>query len=277
MTADVAVATDGSPFDAIRREDEQGEWWSARDLQPMLDYTEWRKFEDAIERAQAACNNSGLNAPDHFVGAAKMVDIGSGATRRVIDYRLTRFAAYLVAMNGDPRKQAIADAQTYFATKTRQAEALMVNPKELSRSDLARMVLAAEEELSAVTAALKSAEPAIAYHDRYVIESDVVVVKVWAAQFGLTEQQGYALLKEKGIVYRISLGARWSNSKGRKEEVFEYRARAGRESFAWFDLRPQHNAPRHHNGQVRQTLYVRQGFALDLGRKCDLVPTGSAS
>ena len=145
------------------------------------------------------------------------------------------------------------------------------NPAEITRADMARMILAAEEELAVVSAALKSAEPAIAYHDRYVANDDVVTVKVWGQQFGLTEPQAYELLLVKNVVYRRSLGERWSTKKGCREQVYEYLARAGRQSFAWFDPRPQHNAPRHHNGQVRTTLYVRQPYALDLAKCVGLV------
>lgn len=266
MTSIEVPQSPASPFDSIKRTDDTGEYWSARDLMPLLGYDKWERFEEAIERAMAAITNTGSSADAN----ASRLREASGKTTRG-DFRLTRFGAYMTAMNGDPRKLEVADAQTYFAVKTREAETLMVNVKEITRADMARMILAAEEELAIASAALTAAAPAIAYHDRFVVDSDVVVVKVWGAQFGLTEPQAYALLKEKGIVYRISLGERWSNAKGKREEVFEYRARAGRESFAWFDLRPQHNAPRHHNGQVRQTLYVRQGFALDLGKAAGLV------
>lgn len=143
----------------------------------------------------------------------------------------------------------------------------------VTKADLARMVLESEEEKAVLSAALESAAPAIAYHDRFVSEDDVITVKVWGAQFGLTEPQAYALLRDKNIVYRISLGERWSTKQGRKIEVFEYRPRAGRVTFAWFDLRPQHNVSRHHNGQVRQTLYVRQSFSLQLGAKCGVSTT----
>lgn len=147
-----------------------------------------------------------------------------------------------------------------------------IHPELVSRADLARMVLEAEEEKAVLSAALESAAPAIAYHERYVSNDDAITVKVWGAQFGLTEREAYSLLLDRKIVYRYSIGKRWSTSKGRTVEEFEYRARAGLVSFAWFDLRPQHNAPRHHNGQVRQTLYVRQEHALDLGRKVGLQP-----
>jgi len=145
------------------------------------------------------------------------------------------------------------------------------NPAEITRADLARMVLAAEEELSVVSAALTAAQPAIEYHDRFVIDSDVVTVKVWGQQFGLTEPQAFQLLRDKNIIYRRSLGERWSSKRGCREAVYEYLARAGRQSFAWFDPRPQHNAPRHHNGQVRTTLYVRQSYSLDLAKAAGLV------
>lgn len=276
MTADLTRNT-ASPFDAIRREDETGEFWSARDLMPLLGYERWERFEDVIDRAEVSINNTGMAAPDHIRSAAKMVPLGSGSERRVIDYRMTRFGAYMTAMNGDPRKAQVAKAQQYFAVRTREAEAQVVNPKEVTRADMARMILAAEEELAVVTAALESATPAIEYHDRYVLNDDVVIVKVWGQQFGLTEPQAYSLLLERKVIYRVNLGERWSGSKQRREAVHEYRPRAGRQSFAWFDLRPQHNAPRHHNGQVRQTLYVRQAYALDLARACALTSEIKAS
>lgn len=107
-----------SPFDKIRRTDAQGEWWSARELMPMLGYAVWRDFANAVERAKAACENSTGDASSHFADARKVAGSGPAGA----DFRLTRYAAYLVAMNGDPRKPEIAAAQTYFAVRTRQAE-----------------------------------------------------------------------------------------------------------------------------------------------------------
>lgn len=115
----MSISPAGTPFDAIRREDEDGEYWSARDLMPLLGYRQWRRFEDAIDRAKLACANSGHDVAGNFAGAGKVAGRRGPAQD---DYRLTRYACYLVAMNGDPRKAEIAAAQTYFAVKTRQAE-----------------------------------------------------------------------------------------------------------------------------------------------------------
>ena len=117
-------------FESIKHIDENGvEFWYARELQVVLDYTEWRKFENVIGKAKKACENTGVSAFDHFVGADKMVKIGSEAIRKQIDYKLTRYACYLIAQNGDSRKKVIALAQTYFAVQTRKQE---ISEKEYS-------------------------------------------------------------------------------------------------------------------------------------------------
>jgi DNA-damage-inducible protein D len=99
-----------------------GEYWMARDIQAPLGYTKWVDFEDVIKKAQMACESAGDNPSDHFAPASKMVSIGSDAVRKIDDYYLTRYAAYLVAMNGNPRLPAIAAAQNYFAVQTRKQE-----------------------------------------------------------------------------------------------------------------------------------------------------------
>ena len=110
-------------FEDIRHIDENGlEYWSARELQLVLDYKEWRKFDGVIQKAMEACENSGISAFEHFVGTDKMVQIGSGAKRIQKDYKLTRYACYLITQNGDSRKEVIALAQTYFAIQTRKQE-----------------------------------------------------------------------------------------------------------------------------------------------------------
>ena len=110
-------------FDNIKHIDEFGnEYWLARELQSVLQYTEWRKFKGVIDKAKIACESSGYKALDHFVGADKMVEIGSDTKREVPDYKLSRYACYLIAQNGDSRKKVIALAQTYFAIQTRKME-----------------------------------------------------------------------------------------------------------------------------------------------------------
>lgn len=135
-----------SLFENIRHVNEYGqEYWTARELQPVLEYTEWRNFKDVIAKAQNACKVSGHAVSDHFVDVTKIVKAGA-TSKPVEDFNLSRYACYLVAMNGDARKKAVALAQTYFAVKTRQQElidnfnALDENQKRLAiRQEMKRM------------------------------------------------------------------------------------------------------------------------------------------
>ncbi len=125
---------DTKTFEDLKHINEYGqEYWLARELQEVLEYRQWRRFEDAIERAKEACQNSGFAVADHFADVGKMINLAKGATREVQDYQLSRYACYLTVMNGDPRKQVIAVAQTYFAVKTRQQE-LIENYEELTEN-----------------------------------------------------------------------------------------------------------------------------------------------
>lgn len=117
-------------FENIKHIDEKGnEYWLARELQQALEYTQWRRFENVISKAKLSCENSNINIDDHFADTGKMVDIGSNTKRETKDYRLSRYACYLIAQNGDSRKEVIALAQTYFAIQTRKQE---LNEKEYS-------------------------------------------------------------------------------------------------------------------------------------------------
>src|SRR3989338_3422548 len=110
-------------FESAKKVDAYGaEYWEARELMPLLEYTEWRNFESVLEKAKTSCATSGQNVTDHFVDSNKMVDLGSGSQRQILDYKLSRYACYLIAQNGDPSKKPIALAQTYFAIQTRKQE-----------------------------------------------------------------------------------------------------------------------------------------------------------
>jgi DNA-damage-inducible protein D len=112
-----------SPFEQIKRIDpDENEFWSARDLMPLLEYASWQKFKNVLLKAQIACENSGHDTANHFIHAVKMVMIGSDAKREVEDIHLSRYACYLVVQNADPSKEVVALGQTYFAVQTRRQE-----------------------------------------------------------------------------------------------------------------------------------------------------------
>lgn len=123
MTNKRIVEQHHQTFESVRQFDAQGdEYWSARDLQSLLEYAAWDKFKRVIEKAMEACRQSGHEVEDHFSQTAKMVDIGSSAKREIEDYLLSRYACYLIVQNGDPSKPVIANGQTYFAMQTRRQE-----------------------------------------------------------------------------------------------------------------------------------------------------------
>lgn len=142
-----------------------GERWSARDLMPYAGYKGWREWSNAISRAVASVDASGLNASDHFVGAPKMVSVGSGALREVEDVELTRYACYILFQNGDPRKPEIAAAQQYFAVQTRKQEVASV---ELSEDEIvARALAITTGRVKALEAQVSALEPKAAQADAF--------------------------------------------------------------------------------------------------------------
>ncbi|DAB28773.1 MAG: DNA damage-inducible protein D [Sulfurimonas sp. RIFOXYD12_FULL_33_39] len=136
--------------DFVNKTDDGVEFWLARDLQHLLGYTEWRNFQNAISKAKTACEVSGQNIADHFVDVNKMVEIGSGAIKEVDDIMLTRYACYLIAQNGESKKEQIAFAQTYFALQTRKAELVEQRLLENERVEARAKLAQTEKELSKV-------------------------------------------------------------------------------------------------------------------------------
>lgn len=129
-------------------EDEQVEFWYARDLMKLLGYTEWRNFENAVKRAIISCETSNIQSNDHFVEVNKLITAGKGARRPVNDYMLTRYACYLVAMNGDTTKEEIAFAQSYFAVQTRKQELIEERIAYIERTQARNRLKESEKRLS---------------------------------------------------------------------------------------------------------------------------------
>ncbi|HLD72807.1 MAG TPA: DNA damage-inducible protein D [Candidatus Nanoarchaeia archaeon] len=142
------IATLQKSFEDYVHKEKGVEFWFARDLQKLLGYVEWRKFLRVIEKAKEACKNSNNDIQDHFVGAANMVKIGSETEREIEDYKLTRYACYLVAQNGDSRKEEIAFAQSYFALQTRKQELIEQRIALQERFEARNKLIASETELS---------------------------------------------------------------------------------------------------------------------------------
>lgn len=160
-------------FESIKHINEYGEeYWLARELQPVLEYVQWRNFADAVERAKLACKNSGFSIEDHFADVSKTIEMPKGAHKDIPDYMLSRYACYLIVMNGDPRKEVIAIGQTYFAVKTRQQE-LIENYEQLSED---QKRLAIRNEMIA--------------HNKSLAEA--------AQMAGVVDPRDYAIFQNKG-------------------------------------------------------------------------------
>jgi len=124
------------------------EFWYARELCPLLGYSRWESFETVINRAKEACKNTGGEVDKHFHDLTKMVNTGSSATREISDIKLTRYACYLIAVNGNPKQEAIAFAQAYFITKTREFEVLEIRMKEMERIEAREKLKLTEKEFA---------------------------------------------------------------------------------------------------------------------------------
>lgn len=230
-----------------------GEMWSARDLMSFAGYERWENWSKAINRAIASVNVSGLDAADHFRGVTKMVQTGSGARREIEDVQLTRYACYILFQNSDGSKPEIAALQQYFAIQTRKQEvSAPISDDEI----VARALQITSNRVKELEAKVAEDAPKVEYVEHFVDRDDVATFRAAASELGVKETELRDRLIAGGWIYRQKIGRRFSETQGRMVDEFEYRASSAHgEKFA---LRPQHNAPRHHNGQVRQTLYIRQ-------------------
>lgn len=233
----VLAGDDGqSLFDTVRSVRKDGsEFWSARDLCRVMRYDQWRNFAAAVDRGRVSiCNQQGEDAGEHHIaGASKLIDTGKGAKRAVDDYHLTRFGAYMVVMNGDPRKPEIAAAQAYFATKTREAETAApgVDLASVSRRELALMIIDAEDRADRESAARVEAE-------NYAKELEPLA----ASQLALVEGEGdYAtndaakvLSRDPGIqiggprLYAYMAGLGWVFKKNGRWKAYQTQISNGR-------------------------------------------------
>jgi DNA-damage-inducible protein D len=151
MDREVVVKLHSSFEEMVRKHAETGtEFWCARDLQMLLGYTQWKNFSKVVDKAITACQTAGFDPKDHFAGISKMVDLGSGAKREIDDIALTRYACYLIAQNGDPSKEQIAFAQTYFAVQTRKQELIEKRLAEAERVSARKRLTQSEKELSGI-------------------------------------------------------------------------------------------------------------------------------
>ena len=151
MDKEIVVRLHSSFEEMVRKfPDTETEFWCARDLQMLLGYAKWENFAKVVDKAITSCENAGFDPKDHFLDIRKMVDLGSGAKREIEDIALTRYACYLIAQNGDPAKDPIAFAQTYFAVQTRKQEVVEKRLAEAERISARKKLTKSEKELSGI-------------------------------------------------------------------------------------------------------------------------------
>lgn len=196
MTNDISHPSSQSPFDRIRHVRADGsEYWSARDLMPLMGYSAWRNFMVPIERAMRSAENQGHQVKRDFAESRKITD-----TKPAEDFEFSRFAAYLVAMNGDPNKSEVAAAQAYFAVRTREAETRPAfDPTSLSRLDILQLALNAEEELQAEKAKNAELEPKAEAYESFLDATGKFSVGAVAKMLGTSQNKLFRELRNAGV------------------------------------------------------------------------------
>lgn len=230
-------------FEGLKHTNEHGaEFWRARELQELLGYSQWRRFADAITRAMASCEASGNKAEYHFAGAGNMIEIGKGGLREVEDFHLSRFACYLIAQNGDPRKPEIAKAQQYFAIQTRRQELSDQHAADIERLELRKQT---GEEFKALSGAARQAG----------VESRMFGVFHDAGYKGLYGGRGKAaIMAAKGIPEKEQLMDRMGAT---ELAANQFRMTQTRDKLARDRVRDQSTAIRTHENvgkEVRDTI-----------------------
>lgn len=239
MFKEIVINSLNKDFESIKKVDKNGvEYWEARELLPVLGYPNWQKAEEVIGRAARACINSGQAVDNHFNRLVKMVDIGSNTVREVRDWKLDRYACYLIAQNGDPKKQEIAMAQTYFAIQTRKQEIF----EQLSDTDK-RLLIRGE----------------VSEHNKKLFKT---AKKAGVTKFGSFNDAGY-----KGL-YGMPLAEIENKKEIKKGELLDragatelaanlFRITQTDEKIKKDKIRGEHNATQTHfmvGGKVRQTI-----------------------
>ena len=255
---DITTYGSESPFDEIKQTRIDGsEFWSARDLMGALAYEKWQKFSGVIERAKTSARNQGAPIENNFTASGKVSGARGPAQE---DYELSRFACYLVAMNGDPRKPEVAAAQAYFAIRTREAE---VAPKQLTGPELvATALIEAQSMLEAKDRKIAELAPRAEYVDTFVADDDLRIFRNVAKSIGVGEKELRQALLDHKWIYQEST-TRWSNSKQEKETVYRYSSFA--QYAKYFVPVPIHEAPRF-RGEVDHTLKITPAGAVAIAR-----------
>ena len=233
MNENNILARNPKSFEELRQTNQFGaEYWSARDLQPMLGYNHWRSFDNAVTKAITSCEKSGNEPGHHFARARKMIILGKGGEREVPDYHLSRFACYLIAQNGDPRKPEIANAQKYFAIQTRRQEVSDILAADMERLEMRKQ---ATEDFRALSGAARDAG----------VQNKMFGVFHDAGYKGLYGGRGVEdIKKQKGIERRENLMDRMNAT---ELAANQFRMTQAREKLQKENIRGQEQAIQTHN------------------------------